>query len=132
MHLDLTHERFNLQTYLDWLYVYPTGINDILRYGQRMYKNPPIYITENGNLLLYICVYITFTTYLVWVLVLYNKNKKFNSPIKFDFQQTNQIIWFNYSYELYVKYQICSSYELYVKCISKLRFLECSKSWRVG
>lgn len=79
-----------------------------------MYKNPPIYITENGNLLLYICVYITFTTYLVWVLVLYNKDKKFNSPIKFDFQQTNQIIWFNYSYELYVKYQICSSYEMYI------------------
>ncbi|KAM7476673.1 hypothetical protein LguiB_023916 [Lonicera macranthoides] len=32
----------------EWLYVYPEGIKDILRYGQRMYNNPVIYITENG------------------------------------------------------------------------------------
>ncbi|KAM7473714.1 hypothetical protein LguiB_020957 [Lonicera macranthoides] len=43
-----TGEAIGNKTYLDWLYVYPNGINDILRYGQRMYNNPPIYITENG------------------------------------------------------------------------------------
>ncbi|KAM7476680.1 hypothetical protein LguiB_023923 [Lonicera macranthoides] len=41
-------EAIGNKTYLEWLYVYPEGIKDILRYGQRMYNNPVIYITENG------------------------------------------------------------------------------------
>ncbi|RDX61706.1 hypothetical protein CR513_60042, partial [Mucuna pruriens] len=31
-----------------WLYVYPKGIKDLLLYIKREYKNPLIYITENG------------------------------------------------------------------------------------
>ncbi|XP_042513508.1 beta-glucosidase 12-like isoform X2 [Macadamia integrifolia] len=31
-----------------WLYVYPRGIRDLLLYTKRRYKNPVIYITENG------------------------------------------------------------------------------------
>ncbi|XP_077215392.1 beta-glucosidase 12-like [Tasmannia lanceolata] len=31
-----------------WLYVYPRGIRDLLLYVKRRYKNPVIYITENG------------------------------------------------------------------------------------
>ncbi|KAM7473713.1 hypothetical protein LguiB_020956 [Lonicera macranthoides] len=42
-------EAIGNKTYLEWLYVYPEGIKDILRYGQRMYNNPVIYITENGG-----------------------------------------------------------------------------------
>ncbi|KAM0941498.1 putative beta-glucosidase [Dioscorea sansibarensis] len=32
----------------DWLYVYPPGIRKILLYTKMKYKNPVIYITENG------------------------------------------------------------------------------------
>lgn len=32
----------------DWLYVYPKGFRDLLLYTKRKYKNPLIYITENG------------------------------------------------------------------------------------
>ncbi|BBG96242.1 beta glucosidase 13 [Prunus dulcis] len=32
----------------DWLYVYPRGLRDLLLYTKRKYKNPLIYITENG------------------------------------------------------------------------------------
>ncbi|XP_038989654.1 furostanol glycoside 26-O-beta-glucosidase-like [Phoenix dactylifera] len=31
-----------------WIYVYPDGMKDLLRYIKRRYHNPPIYITENG------------------------------------------------------------------------------------
>ncbi|KAJ0961710.1 hypothetical protein J5N97_000029 [Dioscorea zingiberensis] len=31
-----------------WLYVYPRGIRDLLIYTKKKYKNPVIYITENG------------------------------------------------------------------------------------
>ncbi|XP_031256292.1 beta-glucosidase 12-like [Pistacia vera] len=31
-----------------WLYVYPKGIRDLLLHTKRNYKNPVIYITENG------------------------------------------------------------------------------------
>ncbi|KAJ4977799.1 hypothetical protein NE237_008579 [Protea cynaroides] len=31
-----------------WLHVYPRGIRDVLLYTKRRYKNPVIYITENG------------------------------------------------------------------------------------
>ncbi|KAM7476679.1 hypothetical protein LguiB_023922 [Lonicera macranthoides] len=43
-----TGEPIGKKTYLDWLYIYPDGIRDILNYGNRTYNNPPIYITENG------------------------------------------------------------------------------------
>eukprot|EP01018_Ginkgo_biloba_P033172 Gb_35945 [translate_table: standard] len=32
----------------DWLYVYPPGIRDLLKYTKNRYNNPPIFITENG------------------------------------------------------------------------------------
>ncbi|KDP25142.1 hypothetical protein JCGZ_22677 [Jatropha curcas] len=32
----------------DWLYVYPRGIRDLLLYTKEKYRNPLIYITENG------------------------------------------------------------------------------------
>ncbi|CAN0902044.1 Beta-glucosidase 24 [Linum grandiflorum] len=31
-----------------WLYVYPKGIQQLVQYAQKKYKNPVIYITENG------------------------------------------------------------------------------------
>ncbi|OAY30227.1 beta-glucosidase 12 [Manihot esculenta] len=55
----LTDARAKLSTYRngipigpqaasDWLHVYPRGIKDILLYTKKKYKNPLIYITENG------------------------------------------------------------------------------------
>ncbi|KAL3611004.1 hypothetical protein D5086_002024, partial [Populus alba] len=35
-------------TDLNWLYVYPRGIQDVLLYIKDNYKNPPVFITENG------------------------------------------------------------------------------------
>ncbi|KAJ0096247.1 hypothetical protein Patl1_17273 [Pistacia atlantica] len=32
-----------------WIYIYPKGIRDLLLYTKRNYKNPVIYITENGG-----------------------------------------------------------------------------------
>ncbi|XP_043814486.1 beta-glucosidase 17 isoform X3 [Manihot esculenta] len=31
-----------------WLYIYPEGLRDLILYIKRKYKNPPIFITENG------------------------------------------------------------------------------------
>ncbi|KAI5318963.1 hypothetical protein L3X38_038671 [Prunus dulcis] len=36
------------QTALDWLYVYPKGIHDLVLYIKEKYNDPIIYITENG------------------------------------------------------------------------------------
>ncbi|XP_057969978.1 beta-glucosidase 24-like [Malania oleifera] len=33
---------------LSWLYVYPSGIKDLLKYTKEKYDNPTIYVTENG------------------------------------------------------------------------------------
>jgi len=38
-----------MQAASDWLYVYPRGIYDLLLYIKRKYKDPVIYITENGK-----------------------------------------------------------------------------------
>lgn len=35
---------------MDWLYVYPKGIRDVLLYIKEKYNNPNIFITENGKL----------------------------------------------------------------------------------
>lgn len=35
-------------TDLNWLYIYPKGIRKLMLYIKEKYKNPPIYITENG------------------------------------------------------------------------------------
>ncbi|XP_060670830.1 vicianin hydrolase [Ziziphus jujuba] len=35
-------------TALNWLYIYPSGIKQLMLYIKNNYKNPPIYITENG------------------------------------------------------------------------------------
>ncbi|XP_058760189.1 vicianin hydrolase [Vicia villosa] len=35
-------------TDLTWLYVYPKGIHDLVKHIKDVYKNPPVYITENG------------------------------------------------------------------------------------
>eukprot|EP01018_Ginkgo_biloba_P033153 Gb_04454 [translate_table: standard] len=32
----------------DWLYVYPPGIRDLLKYTKDRYNNPPVFITGNG------------------------------------------------------------------------------------
>ena len=37
------------QTALNWLFIYPKGIYDLMLYVRDKYKNPPVYITENGN-----------------------------------------------------------------------------------
>lgn len=38
-----------MQTDLDWLFVYPKGIHYLMVYIRDKYKNPNIYITENGK-----------------------------------------------------------------------------------
>ncbi|KAK6933711.1 Glycoside hydrolase family 1 [Dillenia turbinata] len=38
----------NLQAASSWLHVYPKGIREVLLYTKTKYKNPLIYITENG------------------------------------------------------------------------------------
>uniref|UniRef100_A0A6N2KKW2 Beta-glucosidase n=1 Tax=Salix viminalis TaxID=40686 RepID=A0A6N2KKW2_SALVM len=35
-------------TALNWLFIYPKGMYDLMLYIKDKYKNPPIYITENG------------------------------------------------------------------------------------
>lgn len=35
-------------TALNWLFIYPKGIYDLMLYVRDKYKNPPVYITENG------------------------------------------------------------------------------------
>ncbi|WJX36941.1 hypothetical protein P8452_24773 [Trifolium repens] len=35
-------------TDLNWLYVYPKGIHGLVTHIKDVYKNPPVYITENG------------------------------------------------------------------------------------
>ncbi|KAF3450135.1 hypothetical protein FNV43_RR06215 [Rhamnella rubrinervis] len=35
-------------TVLNWLYIYPRGIRELALYVKDNYKNPPMYITENG------------------------------------------------------------------------------------
>ncbi|CAK9184381.1 unnamed protein product [Ilex paraguariensis] len=50
--VNLTRDRNGVligpQSGTPWLYVYPPGILNLLRYTKEKYKNPPIYITENG------------------------------------------------------------------------------------
>ncbi|KAI8526343.1 hypothetical protein RHMOL_Rhmol13G0300600 [Rhododendron molle] len=40
--------RKNYQASCGWIYVYPKGIYEIMMYIKKKYKNPVIYITENG------------------------------------------------------------------------------------
>ncbi|KAH7663164.1 Beta-glucosidase protein [Dioscorea alata] len=51
-HVELTAVRNGIpigpQAASPWLYVYPRGIGDLLIYTKNKYKNPIIYITENG------------------------------------------------------------------------------------
>ncbi|WJZ88540.1 hypothetical protein VitviT2T_007828 [Vitis vinifera] len=51
-HAKLTTERHGIligaKAASDWLYVYPKGIREILLYTKNKYKDPIIYITENG------------------------------------------------------------------------------------
>jgi hypothetical protein len=37
-----------LQTALSWLFIHPQGLRELLLYIKEKYKNPIIYITENG------------------------------------------------------------------------------------
>ncbi|XP_022149004.1 vicianin hydrolase-like [Momordica charantia] len=52
MHATLSTERDGVligpATGLNWLYIYPDGIRLLMKYIKEEYKNPPIYITENG------------------------------------------------------------------------------------
>ncbi|GMH15691.1 hypothetical protein Nepgr_017532 [Nepenthes gracilis] len=51
-HVTVTHEKDGVPlgepTELSWLYIYPNGIRDLVRYVNRKYNNPSIIITENG------------------------------------------------------------------------------------
>ncbi|WJX74533.1 Beta-glucosidase 12 [Trifolium repens] len=51
-HANLTTERNGIpigpRAASNWLYVYPKGIQELLLYVKKMYKDPLIYITENG------------------------------------------------------------------------------------
>ncbi|XP_019070593.1 beta-glucosidase 12-like isoform X2 [Solanum lycopersicum] len=51
-HIDMTTQKdgkpIGTPTALSWLYIYPRGIYDLMLYLKQKYKNPPIYITENG------------------------------------------------------------------------------------
>jgi len=38
-----------VQTALSWLYIYPKGIHYLMLHIRDKYKNPHVYITENGN-----------------------------------------------------------------------------------
>ncbi|KAF2293638.1 hypothetical protein GH714_003596 [Hevea brasiliensis] len=46
-HVNQTRET-NLQAYSPWFYIYPEGIRHLLNYIKNEYKDPEIYITENG------------------------------------------------------------------------------------
>ncbi|XP_038898471.1 vicianin hydrolase-like [Benincasa hispida] len=52
MHVSLSTEKDGVligpATGLNWLYIYPEGIRLLLKYIKAQYKNPTIYITENG------------------------------------------------------------------------------------
>ncbi|XP_055820163.1 beta-glucosidase 13-like [Solanum dulcamara] len=51
-HVDMTTQKdgkpIGTPTALVWLHIYPRGIYDLMLYLKQKYKNPPIYITENG------------------------------------------------------------------------------------
>ncbi|KAB1212714.1 Beta-glucosidase 17 [Morella rubra] len=51
-HVVLTTEKDGIPigepTTIDWLYIYPRGIEKFVLYIRRKFKNPPIFITENG------------------------------------------------------------------------------------
>lgn len=38
-----------MQTTLEWLYVYPQGMEKIVTYIKERYNNIPMFITENGE-----------------------------------------------------------------------------------
>lgn len=38
-----------MQTDVDWLFVYPQGMSEIVTYIKKRYNNIPMYITENGE-----------------------------------------------------------------------------------
>lgn len=46
-----------MQTALDWLYVYPQGMEKMVIYLKNRYNNIPLFITENGELLTYMTYY---------------------------------------------------------------------------
>ncbi|XP_019168138.1 PREDICTED: vicianin hydrolase-like [Ipomoea nil] len=51
-HLALTPDKdgvpLGTPTPLNWLFIYPKGIRMLMLYIKNKYKNPPVYITENG------------------------------------------------------------------------------------
>jgi len=38
-----------MQTGVNWLSVYPQGMEEMLMYATERYKNIPLYVTENGK-----------------------------------------------------------------------------------
>ncbi|MBA0694663.1 hypothetical protein Goari_004939 [Gossypium aridum] len=42
------HNRLTNQTDVDWLYVYPRGMEKIITYVKKRFNNTPMIITENG------------------------------------------------------------------------------------
>ncbi|XP_030547473.1 beta-glucosidase 17-like [Rhodamnia argentea] len=51
-HCNLTAEKDGIPigqpTAVSWLYIYPRGIRDLMRYVKKKYEDPTIYLTENG------------------------------------------------------------------------------------
>ena len=46
-----------MQTAVDWLNVYPEGMEKMVTYLKHRYNNTPMYITENGAFTAYMIYY---------------------------------------------------------------------------
>lgn len=47
-----------IQTTMDWLFVYPQGMEKLVMYMKDRFNNTPIIITENGNIELEVYLYL--------------------------------------------------------------------------
>jgi len=52
-----------MQAGSSWLYVYPRGLRELLLYIKMKYKDPVIYITENGITLVFFFLFSIYTSF---------------------------------------------------------------------